>query len=117
MSNQTQFTIAVIAVCLAIGYGLATMAMKGWSRFSGRAPADRGNVDLDSSSAERRYRMILGVAWNAGEADIETAYRQLLAKYKPENVAHLGDEFRDLAAERTRDLVEAYDHLIRRYQS
>jgi hypothetical protein len=66
-------------------------------------------------SAEEYYRHVLGVSSSSGELEIKTAYRQLLNKYHPDRVNGLGDEFLDLASRRTKELIEAYEYLSRKY--
>ena len=56
---------------------------------------------------------VLGVAREAALDEIEQAYRDLLKKYHPDKVEHLGDEFRAMAEERTKTINEAYSRLLR----
>lgn len=54
---------------------------------------------------------VLGVGKNASPDDIKSAYRRLAAKYHPDKVAHLGEEFRVLAEKRFKEIQEAYQKL------
>jgi hypothetical protein len=54
---------------------------------------------------------ILGLPQNAPPEEIARAYRQLAAKYHPDKVQHLGEEFQRLAEERFKEIQAAYDEL------
>lgn len=51
---------------------------------------------------------LLGIDPTASADDIKRAFRREVARYHPDKVLHLGDEFQQLAAERTAELTEAY---------
>lgn len=55
---------------------------------------------------------ILGVAQDADQEEIRTAYRKLANQYHPDKVAHLGDEFQKLAEQRFKEIQKAYDLLM-----
>ena len=57
---------------------------------------------------------VLGVRRQASIDDIKSAYRKLAAKYHPDKVDHLGDEFRTLAEQKFKEIQEAYQELIDR---
>jgi DnaJ like chaperone protein len=54
---------------------------------------------------------ILGVDRNASQEDIKKAYRRLVARYHPDKVSHLGDEFKELAERRFKEIQRAYQEL------
>jgi hypothetical protein len=54
---------------------------------------------------------VLGVDRSASAEEVKRAYRQLAAKYHPDKVSHLGEEFRDLAAKRFKEIKAAFDAL------
>ncbi len=54
---------------------------------------------------------ILGVDRNASDADVKSAYRNLVRKYHPDKVSHLGDEFTELAEEKFRAVKKAYEQV------
>jgi DnaJ like chaperone protein len=64
----------------------------------------------DAAAAKDPYT-VLGVDKNASQEDIKKAYRQLVNKYHPDKVAHLGDEFQKLADRRFKEIQEAYQIL------
>ena len=57
---------------------------------------------------------VLGVRRQASIDDIRSAYRKLAAKYHPDKVVHLGDEFRTLAEQKFKEIQEAYQELVDR---
>jgi len=54
------------------------------------------------------YYDVLGVAPTAPPEEIKRAFRREIAKYHPDKVQHLGEEFQSIAAEKTADLMLAY---------
>jgi len=65
-----------------------------------------------SSSTEKKdpYN-VLNVSRNASQEEIKKAYRKLANQYHPDKVAHLGEEFQNLAEERFKEIQEAYQTL------
>ncbi len=66
-----------------------------------------------TSNAAPAPHEILGVAADAGPAEIKAAYRKLANQYHPDKVAHLGGEFQNLAESRFKEIQAAYRELIR----
>jgi len=54
---------------------------------------------------------VLGVADSAGPEEVKKAYREMVKKYHPDRVAHLGDEFRELAHKKFLEVQAAYDRI------
>lgn len=54
---------------------------------------------------------ILNIKRGASPEEIKKAYRKLAAKYHPDKVNHLGDEFKELAEKRFKEIEEAYRQL------
>jgi hypothetical protein len=55
---------------------------------------------------------LLEVAPDASAAEIRQAFRQIIARYHPDKVQHLGAEFQELAQVRSADLTTAYKTLV-----
>jgi len=55
---------------------------------------------------------VLGVNRGASIDEIKGTYRKLAAKYHPDKVEHLGDEFRVLADKKFKEIQEAYQELV-----
>lgn len=60
----------------------------------------------------RTHYELLSVEPSASGSAIKSAFREQIARYHPDKVVHLGQEFQDLAAERTAELMVAYRTLI-----
>lgn len=54
---------------------------------------------------------LFGVSRNSDAATIKKAYRDLMAKYHPDRVQHLGEEFKELAASKTTVINKAYEKI------
>lgn len=58
-----------------------------------------------------RYYEILGLQPGASQEQIKDAYRKLSKEYHPDLVGHLGEEFRQVAEEKMKEINIAYQHL------
>ena len=67
---------------------------------------------LNDHPGEQGPHAILGVKKEATQEEIKTAYRDLANKYHPDKVLHLGDEFKELAEKRFKEIQQAYDDLM-----
>ena len=85
------------------------------ARDNSRASAN-GEQQSSSDSGDRAggwdpYQ-ILGIDRNASQEEIKGAYRQLAGRYHPDKVEHLGEEFKELAEKRFKDIQRAYSELV-----
>jgi hypothetical protein len=55
---------------------------------------------------------LLGVAAGAPADEVKRAFRREIARYHPDKVQHLGEEFQQIAATRAAELTEAYRILM-----
>ncbi|UCF84851.1 MAG: DnaJ domain-containing protein [Desulfobacteraceae bacterium] len=55
---------------------------------------------------------VLGVGRGSSAEEIKRAYRRLANKYHPDKVNHMGEEFRELAERRFKEIQEAYRELM-----
>jgi len=80
---------------------------KGFGRTSGNGGGDYPH------DRHQRYDpyAILEVDQNASPEEIKKAYRRLVSKYHPDKVAHLGDEFKEMAEKRFKEIQQAYQVL------
>ncbi|WP_025322781.1 TerB family tellurite resistance protein [Deferrisoma camini] len=74
-------------------------------------PADVSGLRTAAAAGNGRAYEVLGVAPDASDEEIKRAYRELAKKYHPDRVAHLGDEFRELAHRKFLEIQEAYDRI------
>lgn len=77
------------------------------SRYMARARA--------TVTSEERYYQVLGLELGATFEEIKSAYRKLSMKYHPDKVGHLGEEFRQVAEEKMKELNEAYQFLKKKF--
>jgi DnaJ-domain-containing protein 1 len=81
-------------------------SFEGNNGFSGKNAYGAG-----ASPSEDPYT-VLNVPRNASPEEIKNAYRKLVNKYHPDKVFHLGDEFKELAEKRFKEIEEAYRKLM-----
>ncbi len=63
----------------------------------------------DNVTTEEECRRILGVTDKDSPAAIRKKYKDLLAKYHPDKVQHLGIEFQEIAERKTKAIIQAYE--------
>lgn len=56
---------------------------------------------------------VLGIRRGASEKEIRNAYKELANRYHPDKVQHLGEEFRQLAENRFKEIQQAYHYLTK----
>jgi len=79
-----------------------------------RGEAHQENKQRGQTGAQFSIRdpyTILGVNRHASASEIKNAYRKLANKYHPDKVDHLGEEFKELAEKKFKDIQEAYQKL------
>lgn len=62
----------------------------------------------EKKARARTWYEVLGVDKDAQASDVERAYRVLIAQYHPDKVAHLGEEFQEIAQARSMEINGAY---------
>jgi DnaJ like chaperone protein len=80
------------------------------TRFSEKESFSSDSQSSEKVDAKDPYT-VLGLERNASPEEIKSAYRRLANKYHPDRVTHLGEEFRELAEKRFKDIQEAYQAL------
>ena len=73
--------------------------------------AEAGEEEELAEEEERDPYRLLEVERGASEEQVRKAYRDLLARYHPDRVHHLGEEFRLMASRKTVALNRAYDKI------
>lgn len=69
----------------------------------------RQNHAWEQINEEDDYRTVLGITEVDTPETVRKKYKELLAKYHPDKVQHLGVEFQEIAENKTRAIVAAYD--------
>ena len=85
-------------------------ANSGSARRHQQSQQKTANEPGDTEAARDPYR-ILELQPGAGQAEIRAAYRRLAARYHPDKVAHLGEDFQVLAEKKFKAIQAAYDML------
>lgn len=73
------------------------------------------NETRDSQNEDQRHARVLGLRGRVTPSDVKGAYRELITKYHPDKVIHLGDEFKQIAEQRTREIIAAYEYFRTKY--
>ncbi len=73
--------------------------------------SDPSQKEKASSTRAKDPYTILNVNRNASQKEIRAAYRTLAGQYHPDKVSHLGEEFRELAENRFKEIQAAYEAL------
>ena len=76
-----------------------------------RARSQSGGSVPPPAALSLEPHQVLGVERGAGPEEIRRAYRELLAQYHPDKVAHLGPELRETAHRKTLEIRKAYETL------
>lgn len=76
---------------------------------------NRRYQNWEHANTEDEYRQILGVTADDDPATIRKKYKELLVKYHPDKVQHLGIEFQDIAERKTKAIMEAYEFIQRKH--
>jgi len=64
-----------------------------------------------ANSGNGRDFEVLGVSPTADAQEVKSAYRKLAMKYHPDKVAHLGEDFKELAHKKFLEIQKAYDNI------
>lgn len=68
-----------------------------------------------AAQLEERYYAVLGLERGADFAAIKKSYRKLSMQYHPDKVGHLGDEFKNVAEEKMKEINVAYDFFEKKF--
>lgn len=111
----------VLAVFLGIFYGLLKKTLK--EVFTAESKSQNDASGKSQSKArwtqrdlEQYYRQVLQIDGDINSEILRKRYRELMAKYHPDKVQHLGTEFHHLAEQKTKELNEAYEFLRKKYR-
>ena len=88
-----------------------SFAREGGKEFSEGQTSGKNYRYKEEPSANNPYTT-LEIPKNATEEQIKTAYKKLANKYHPDKVLHLGEEFRELAEKRFKEIQRAYIELV-----
>jgi DnaJ-domain-containing protein 1 len=122
---MTAVDIVVIVAGLFFGYRLVSNYLTPNTGNDGaqRAEPSRDNRDTSQQTWQQNWASpapkspawfeVLGVDETADLAQIEYAYRVKMSQYHPDKVAQLGDDIRQLAEAKSKEINAAYDTAVR----
>jgi uncharacterized membrane protein YkvA (DUF1232 family) len=102
-------------VLLLLAYWFVKRVLPGGYRQTGDYHSGRpGQAESEpgaGAGAEKDPYEILDVSRNSTPEEIKSAYRKKAQRYHPDRVAHLGDEFQQLAKQKFQEIQKAYEIL------
>ena len=111
----------ILAVFLGIFYGLLKKTLKEIFQASPQSQTGTSSGKSQTKTRwtqrelEQYYRDVLQIDGHIDSEILRRRYRELMAKYHPDKVQHLGTEFHHLAEQKTKELNEAYEFLRKKY--
>jgi DnaJ-domain-containing protein 1 len=117
LGKRAMIRFAIIIIFVVMGYLIFSYLMGRFKReLSQRDERDGQQYqNRRHANAEEKYRQILGVTIEDDLTTIRKKYRELLAKYHPDKVQHLGMEFQEMAERKTKIITEAYEFFQKKY--
>lgn len=71
--------------------------------------------EKSSDPQEDNFASVLGLVDPYDMDDVKSAYRTLIAQYHPDKVSRMGDEIREVAERKAKEINESYDFFRRKY--
>jgi len=107
LNEAYQFSNATASERFAAAYMALKNELYGAKRSQTYTEKPRQRVYLTRQEALKN----LGLGVNATLTEIQEMYKELMKKYHPDKVAHLGEEFKQIAEQKSKMINEAYDLL------
>lgn len=73
------------------------------------------DTQMSDDEKAKVFGKILGLKGQIKKSDITRFYKELIEKYHPDKVSHLGEEFQKYAEKKTKDINKAYLYFKRKY--
>lgn len=70
---------------------------------------------LNDEERDRVFAQVLGLKGRLTKNEIKLIYRELIEKYHPDKVSHLGEEFQTYALKKAKDINKAYNFFKKKY--
>ena len=81
------------------------------SNLLGINPVEYKSIEsMFKEDLESAYK-VLGVSRKSEDIEIKKAYRKMANKYHPDKIAHLGDDFKEIAQEKFKSVSDAYSKI------
>lgn len=71
--------------------------------------------ELSEVERDRIFAKALGLKGKLTKFEIKRIYKDLIEKYHPDKVSHLGEEFQVYALKKTKDINKAYNYFKKKY--
>jgi len=81
-----------------------------------RKKKTKENRTTGPSQVETKFAKTLDLKGKITKEDIQKNYRDLIQKYHPDKVEHLGDEFKELARVKAKEIIEAYEYFRKKHE-
>jgi len=106
-----------IIIFIIVGYFVLRYLMKLLKEVKFQVNEGSGDRhrNREHANTEEEYRQVLGVTTEDNPATVRKKYKELLAKYHPDKVQHLGIEFQEMAERKTKAIMEAYEFFRKKY--
>ena len=78
----------------------------------GNSGGESASFETGSSQGEFDPFGVLDLRPGASAEEVKAAYREMLSKYHPDKVSHLGSEFQEIAHEKALDIQKAYEMIV-----
>ena len=78
----------------------------------GNSAGGSASFGAGSSKGEFDPFEALDLSPGASADEVKKAYREMLSKYHPDKVSHLGSEFQNIAHEKALDIQKAYEMIV-----
>ena len=117
---MTPAEIAATCIGLAAGYYLVNAYISGKKPprkdgEPGPGPEGQRRAPPGFESLEPQWYEVLGVGVFATREEITAAYKRRISEYHPDKVARLGDEIREVAERKSKQINAAYDEAMKRF--
>lgn len=73
------------------------------------------DTQMSDDEKAKVFGKVLGLKGQIKKSDITRIYKELMEKYHPDKVSHLGEEFHKYAEKKTKDINKAYSYFKKKY--
>ena len=101
------------SIFLSLIFFLVLRAIRQWWAGESNRAAPSPRPPPPQQPATPSPYQVLGVSPQASPEEVRHAYQKLVQQYHPDQVAHLGEELREVAERRTKEINAAYNQLKR----
>ena len=110
--------IVIIAIFGAIGFGVVSWIISRTSSArqnnanngtKSHAENNSNNAAPNRAGSTREWHEVLEIDKNANFESISKAYYERMKKYHPDHVEHLGEEFREIAELKSKEINAAFE--------